>query len=113
VILRKAFGGAYIVMDSKGLGNDLCFAWPQAEIAVMGAKGAVQILYRRSSTDDRDRLQDEYAEVFLTPYQAAERGFVNAVIDPDDTRRVVVEALDMLVTRRESLPGRKHTVGPL
>ena len=113
VILRKAFGGAYIVMDSKGLGNDLCFAWPGAEIAVMGAEGAVQILYRRSAPEDRAHLQDEYAEAFLTPYQAAERGLVDAVIDPDDTRAVVSGALDLLVTRRESLPGRKHTVGPL
>jgi len=113
VILRKAFGGAYIVMDSKGLGNDLCFAWPGAEIAVMGAEGAVQILYRRSDVDERGRLQDEYAEVFLTPYQAAERGFVDAVIDPDDTRQVVAEALELLSSRREALPGRKHTVGPL
>jgi len=113
VILRKAFGGAYIVMDSKGLGNDVCVAWPGAEIAVMGAEGAVQILYRRSSPEERGRLQDEYAEVFLTPYQAAERGFVDAVIDPDDTRAVVCDALDLLSTRREALPGRKHTVGPL
>jgi acetyl-CoA carboxylase carboxyltransferase component len=113
VILRKAFGGAYIVMDSKGLGNDLCFAWPGAEIAVMGAEGAAQILYRRSPDDERARLQAEYAEAFLTPYQAAERGFVDAVIDPDDTRVVVADALELLSTRREALPGRKHTVGPL
>jgi acetyl-CoA carboxylase carboxyltransferase component len=113
VILRKAFGGAYIVMDSKGLGNDLCFAWPGAEIAVMGAEGATQILYRRSSPADRAHLQAAYAEAFLTPYQAAERGFVDAVIDPDDTRGAVVDALDLLVTRRELLPRRKHTVGPL
>ncbi len=113
VILRKAFGGAYIVMDSKGLGNDVCVAWPGAEIAVMGAEGAVQILYRRSPPEDRGRLQAEYAEAFLTPYQAAERGFVDAVVDPADTRAVVCDALELLSTRRESLPGRKHTVGPL
>ena len=113
VILRKAFGGAYIVMDSKGLGNDVCVAWPGAQIAVMGAEGAVQILHRRSPPDDRARLQDEYAEAFLTPYQAAERGFVDAVIDPGATRTVVADALEVLATRRESLPGRKHTVGPL
>jgi len=113
VILRKAFGGAYIVMDSKGLGNDVCVAWPGAEIAVMGAAGAAQILYRRSSAEERARLQVEYAEAFLTPYQAAERGFVDAVIDPDDTRAVVADALAVLETRRESLPGRKHTIGPL
>jgi acetyl-CoA carboxylase carboxyltransferase component len=112
VILRKAFGGAYIVMDSKGLGNDVCVAWPGAQIAVMGAEGAVQILHRRAGPDDRARLQDEYAEAFLTPYQAAERGFVDAVIDPADTRAAVAGALDLLSTRREALPGRKHTVGP-
>ena len=113
VILRKAFGGAYIVMDSKGLGNDLCVAWPGAEIAVMGAEGAAQILYRRSSPEERAQLQAEYASAFLTPYQAAERGFVDAVIDPAATRAVVSEALGLLGTRRESLPGRKHTIGPL
>ena len=113
VILRKAFGGAYIVMDSKGLGNDVCLAWPGAEIAVMGAEGAAQILFRRSTPDERTRLQSEYAETFLTPYQAAERGFVDAVIDPDDTRAVVCDALALLATTRESLPARKHTVGPL
>ncbi len=113
VILRKAFGGAYIVMDSKGLGNDVCLAWPGAEIAVMGAEGAAQILYRRSTPDERIRLQSEYAESFLTPYQAAERGFVDAVIDPDDTRAAVAQALHLLATRRETLSERKHTVGPM
>jgi acetyl-CoA carboxylase carboxyltransferase component len=113
VILRKAFGGAYIVMDSKGLGNDLCFAWPGAEIAVMGAEGAVQILHRRVQPEDRQGLQDEYAARFLTPWEAAERGFVDAVIDPGDTRSVVATALRALETEREMLPGRKHTGGPL
>lgn len=113
VILRKAFGGAYIVMDSKGLGNDLCFAWPGAEIAVMGAEGAVQILHRRLPPEERVALQDEYAERYLTPWQAAERGFVDAVIDPADTRAVVAEALATLSTTRERLPGRKHTAGPM
>ncbi|MEI7860494.1 MAG: carboxyl transferase domain-containing protein [Acidimicrobiales bacterium] len=113
VILRKAFGGAYIVMDSKGLGNDLCVAWPGAQIAVMGAEGAVQILHRRSTAEVRARLQDEYTEAFLTPYQAAERGFIDAVIDPGDTRSVVSDALALLETKREMLPGRKHTVGPM
>jgi len=114
VILRKAFGGAYIVMDSKGLGNDLCFAWPAAEIAVMGAQGAVQILHRRvEDLEERQQLQDDYSARFLTPWQAAERGFVDAVIDPADTRMVVADALSVLETSRELLPGRKHTVGPL
>jgi acetyl-CoA carboxylase carboxyltransferase component len=113
VILRKAFGGAYIVMDSKGIGNDLCVAWPGAQIAVMGAEGASQILFRRSTPEQRAVRQAAYTEDYLTPYQAAERGYVDAVIDPDDTRAVVCDALDLLETRRESLPRRKHTVGPL
>jgi acetyl-CoA carboxylase carboxyltransferase component len=113
VILRKAYGGAYIVMDSKGLGNDLCFAWPGAEIAVMGAEGAVQILHRRALPEEREGLQAEYTERFLTPYEASERGYVDAVIDPSDTRSVVTEALTTLATAKEMLPGRKHTLGPL
>jgi acetyl-CoA carboxylase carboxyltransferase component len=113
VILRKAYGGAYIVMDSKGLGNDLCIAWPGAEIAVMGAEGAVQVLHRRVAPDERGALAEEYAERFLTPWQAAERGFVDAVVDPADTRSVVAEALAVLGSSREQLPRRKHTVGPL
>jgi acetyl-CoA carboxylase carboxyltransferase component len=113
VILRKAFGGAYIVMDSKGLGNDLCFAWPGAEIAVMGAEGAVQILHRRAGPEDQESLRADYSERFLTPWQASERGFVDAVIDPGDTRAVVADALGALETSREMLPGRKHTVGPM
>ncbi len=105
VILRKAFGGAYIVMDSKGLGNDLCFAWPSAEIAVMGAEGAVQILHRRADPSQWAALRDEYTERHLTPWQAAERGFVDAVIEPARTRAVVAEALGALETMREQLPG--------
>ena len=112
VILRKAFGGAYIVMDSRGLGNDLCFAWPGAEIAVMGAEGAVQILNRRSTAEERVALLAEYTERFLTPWQAAERGFVDEVIDPAETRTTVARALSALVTSREHLPGRKHAIGP-
>jgi acetyl-CoA carboxylase carboxyltransferase component len=113
VILRKAFGGAYIVMDSKGLGNDLCVAWPQAQIAVMGAPGAVQILYRRTSPEARGAREDEYKERYLTPWPAAERGFVDAVIDPADTRRVLADGLRALSTKREILRHRKHDAGPL
>jgi acetyl-CoA carboxylase carboxyltransferase component len=113
IILRKAFGGAYIVMDSKGLGNDLCFAWPAAEIAVMGAEGAVQILHRRAEPEEQDALREDYSERFLTPWQASERGFVDAVIDPGTTRAVVADALGALASSREMLPGRKHTVGPM
>lgn len=113
VILRKAFGGAYIVMDSRGLGNDLCLAWPGAEVAVMGAPGAVQILHRRASADDRRRLEHDYADRYLTPWPAAERGLVDHVIDPADTRTALVAALAVLATKRESLAGRKHDGGPL
>ena len=103
VILRKAFGGAYIVMDSRGLGNDLCVAWPGAEVAVMGAPGAVQILHRKADIDDRRRLEDAYKEEYLTPWPASERGFVDAVIDPADTRAVLTRALAALASKRESL----------
>jgi acetyl-CoA carboxylase carboxyltransferase component len=113
VILRKAYGGAYIVMDSRGLGNDLCFAWPCAEIAVMGAQGAVQILYRDAAPEQRAELQEQYTERFLTPWEAAERGYVDEVIDPADTRSVVARALEALESSREHLPGRKHTIGPM
>ncbi|HMD46315.1 MAG TPA: carboxyl transferase domain-containing protein [Acidimicrobiales bacterium] len=113
VILRKAFGGAYIVMDSKGLGNDVCLAWPTSEIAVMGASGAVQILHRRASTDDRAAMEEQYRRDFLTPWAAAERGLVDAVIAPNDTRRVLCRSLEALASKREELPGRKHEQGPL
>lgn len=113
VILRKAFGGAYIVMDSKGLGNDLCLAWPQSEIAVMGAPGAVQILHRRANEEERAAREEEYRERHLTPWAAAERGFVDQVVDPADTRRALVAGLDALCTKRELLRGRKHDAGPL
>jgi len=113
VILRKAFGGAYIVMDSKGLGNDLCLAWPAAEIAVMGAPGAVQILHRREEAADRAGLEEDYRMRYLTPWPAAERGFVDEVVDPAATRTVLAAALSALSTKREPLVGRKHDVGPL
>jgi acetyl-CoA carboxylase carboxyltransferase component len=112
LILRKAYGGAYIVMDSKGVGNDICLAWPSAQVAVMGATGAVQILNRRAPAEER-RALERYAEELLTPWVAAERGFVDEVIDPGDTRRALQRALTVLATRRELLPGRKHESGPL
>jgi acetyl-CoA carboxylase carboxyltransferase component len=113
VVLRKAYGGAYIVMDSKGIGNDLCVAWPSAEIAVMGAPGAVQILHRHADEDERRALEERYRAEFLTPWVAAERGFVDEVVDPAETRSVLYEALDTLSSRRELLPGRKHDAGPM
>ena len=113
LIIRKAFGGAYIVMDSKGMGNDLCLAWPSAQVAVMGAAGAVQILHRREDADTQARLAVDYEESYLNPYVAAERGFVDDVIDPADTRKAVAAALELLSTKRERLASRKHANGPL
>ncbi len=96
MILRKSYGGAYIVMDSKTMGNDLCLAWPGAELAVMGAKGAVEILHRRAAPEERARREADYEERLLNPYIAAERGYVDAVIDPAETRREVAQALELL-----------------
>ena len=113
LVLRKAFGGAYIVMDSRGVGNDLCLAWPGAEVAVMGATGAVQILNRRLE-DPVERLEKEqaYEEAYLTPWPASERGLVDEVIDPADTRIALTTALRQLATKRELVIGRKHEAGP-
>jgi acetyl-CoA carboxylase carboxyltransferase component len=113
VTLRKAYGGAYIVMDSKYMGNDLAFAWPSAEIAVMGAKGAAEILHRRADPEERARHEREYEERLLNPYIAAGRGSVDAVIDPTDTRAILARALDMLAAKRERLPRRRHDNSPL
>jgi acetyl-CoA carboxylase carboxyltransferase component len=113
LILRKAYGGAYIVMDSKGMGNDMCLAWPSAQVAVMGAQGAVQILYRREDAEAQARRQVEYEESYLNPYVAAERGFVDEIIDPADSRKSVAAALNLLCTKRERLVMRKHGNGPL
>jgi len=113
LILRKAFGGAYIVMDSKLMGNDLCLAWPSAQVAVMGAQGAVQILHRRDPPEVQLQRIAEYEERYLNPYVAAERGFVDQVIDPADTRRVITDAFAVLAWKRERLIPRKHGNGPL
>ena len=113
VVLRKAYGGAYIVMDCRTMGSDLYLAWPSAEIAVMGAKGAVEVLHRRESPERRLELEAEYETRFLNPYVAADRGFVDAVIDPADTRREVAAGLDMLATKQERLVSRKHDNTPL
>ncbi len=113
VILRKSYGGAYIVMDSKKMGNDLCLAWPTAELAVMGAKGAIEILHRRATPEERTQLEGEYEERLLNPFIAAERGYVDAVIEPADTRAEIAQALAMLDSKQESLVGRKHDNSPL
>lgn len=119
IITRKAYGGAYVVMNSKSIGADLAFAWPSAELAVMGASGAVEIVHRRELQGAEDpvarraELIDEYTERYVNPYLAAERGFVDDVIDPAETRRVIVRAIDVLRSKREDLPKRKHGNVPL
>jgi propionyl-CoA carboxylase beta chain len=110
VITRKAYGGAYDVMSSKHIRGDFNVAWPTAEIAVMGPKGAVEILYKGDATEERIA---EYRERFAHPYQAAARGFLDDVIDPRDTRPRLIEALGTLATKRERTPARKHGNLPL
>ncbi len=113
IILRKSYGGAYIVMDSKTMGNDVCLAWPWAELAVMGAGQAAAILQRRATDEERAAFEVDYAERLLNPYIAADRGLVDGVIDPAETRREVAAALSMLANKREHLPRRKHGNTPL
>ncbi len=119
VITRKAYGGAYVVMASKHLLADFNFAWPQAEVAVMGAEGAVNIIYRRELADEktpegrREQLMADYKERFANPYSAAERGYIDDVIVPHETRRTVITALHTLLTKRIDQPKRKHGNIPL
>jgi acetyl-CoA carboxylase carboxyltransferase component len=119
VVTRKAYGGAYVVMDSKSIGTDLSFAWPSAELAVMGPQGAVEIVHRRELADSPDpgvrraEMVAEYIERYANPYVAAERGYVDDVIDPADTRRILARSLDLLASKREELPRRKHGNVPL
>jgi acetyl-CoA carboxylase carboxyltransferase component len=112
LILRKAFGGAYIVMDSRGIGNDICLAWPGAEVAVMGASGAVQILQRGLEPGARTDQEQAYEQAYLNPWPASERGFVDEVIDPADSRIALCSVLGQLATKREFVVGRKHDSGP-
>ena len=119
VILRKAYGGAYIVMSSKHLRSDVNFVWPSAEIAVMGAEGAVNIIYRGeiAGADDPDETRKElvadYQEKFTNPFVAANRGFVDDIIDPAETRPRLIRALEMLQNKRDTLPAKKHGNIPL
>ncbi|HRI94370.1 MAG TPA: acyl-CoA carboxylase subunit beta [Nocardioides sp.] len=119
VITRKAYGGAYDVMGSKHLGADINLAWPTAQIAVMGAQGAVNILYRNELKEASDpeatraQLIDDYDQALANPYLAAERGYVDAVISPHETRAEVVRALRLLRSKRETLPAKKHGNIPL
>lgn len=119
VITRKAYGGAYIAMSSKHLGADMVFAWPTAEIAVMGAEGAINIIHRKEISDslnpERTRLEkvEEYERLFSNPYMAAERGYVDAVIQPSETRQRVIGALEALSGKRVQKPAKKHGNIPL
>ncbi len=118
VITRKAYGGAYLVMNARGVRADLVFAWPSAEIAVMGAQGAVNIIHRRELAGAKDpesrreQLIADYESRFNNPYRAAELGLVDEVIEPRVTRMKLIKAMDMLRTKRESLPPKKHGNGP-
>jgi propionyl-CoA carboxylase beta chain len=123
VITRKAFGGAYDVMGSKHLGADVNLAWPTAQIAVMGAQGAANILHRKELNelaDDlprqearRAELVTEYEDTLVNPYVAAERGYLDSVIPPSQTRALIVKSLRILKTKRQSLPPKKHGNVPL
>src|SRR5699024_10392550 len=114
VITRKAYGGAYDVMGSKHLGADMNVAWPTAQIAVMGAEGAVNILHRKALAEAEDperrrgELVDEYEQTLANPYIAAERGYIDTVIMPHETRTEIIRALRLLRNKRETLPPRKH-----
>ena len=119
VVLRKAYGGAYLAMCSKDLGADKVFAWPTAEIAVMGAEGAANIVFKKEIAEADDpvtrkaELVEEYRETFATPFMAASRGLVDDIIDPADTRREVAMALEILRTKRQLRPDKKHGLGPV
>jgi acetyl-CoA carboxylase carboxyltransferase component len=114
VVTRKAYGGAYIVMNSKPLGADLAFAWPSAEIAVMGPEGAANILYRRqidAAADpaaERARLVDDYRKRFLSPYAAAGMGYVDEVIEPRETRTRLITALTVLRDKAVTVLPKRH-----
>jgi propionyl-CoA carboxylase beta chain len=119
VITRKAYGGAYCVMGSKQIRTDINLAWPTAEIAVMGPEGAVNIVYRReiAASADPDAVRQEkiaeFRERFANPFIAAERGFIDAVIEPHETRGKVIRALRMLENKADTMPRKKHGNMPL
>ena len=119
VITRKAYGGAYDVMNSKHVRGDMNYAWPTAEIAVMGPKGAVEIIFRKeiAASDDpeaaTDKKVEEFREKFANPYIAAERGYLDDVIEPKATRPRLIRAFDMLSTKRDQNPPKKHGNIPL
>ncbi|EBY4570440.1 methylmalonyl-CoA carboxyltransferase, partial [Salmonella enterica subsp. enterica serovar Enteritidis] len=111
VITRKAYGGSYLAMCSQDLGADQVYAWPTSEIAVMGPAGAANIIFKKD--EDKDAKTAKYVEEFATPYKAAERGFVDVVIEPKQTRPAVINALAMLASKRENRAPKKHGNIPL
>ena len=119
LITRKAYGGSYIAMCSKELGADMVFAWPTAEIAVMGPDGAANIIFRKeieaseNPVETRAKMIQDYKDEFATPYKAAERGYVDDVIEPSHSRVRLIDALEMLSTKREQRPSKKHGNIPL
>jgi methylmalonyl-CoA carboxyltransferase large subunit len=119
IVMRKAFGGAYLAMCSKDLGADRAFAWPTAEIAVMGAEGAAEIVFRKELDEAQDKaakrreLIAKYREAFANPYVAAGRRLIDAVIEPAETRKYIAQSLEYLHTKRELRPGKKHGLMPL
>ncbi|MBS3126137.1 acyl-CoA carboxylase subunit beta [Candidatus Woesearchaeota archaeon] len=118
LVMRKAYGGAYIALVSKDMGYDTVFAWPMAEIAVMGAEQAVNIIFRKEVAEKggekvRKQKIDDFTERFLNPYIAAKEGRIDAVIEPKETRRTLIKALEMLLTKRERRPAKKHGNIPL
>jgi len=112
-ITRKAYGGAYDVMASKHIGGDVNYAWPSAQIAVMGAKGAVEIIFRGGTPEEIAEKTKEYEDRFMSPFIAAERGYIDEVIMPHSTRRRIARALAMLRTKKVERPWRKHDNIPL
>jgi propionyl-CoA carboxylase beta chain len=119
VITRKAYGGAYDVMNSKHIGADMNYAWPDAQIAVMGAKGAAEIIFKKEiaeAADHEKKLKEkeqEYNELFANPYKAAEHGYIDEVILPEDTRKKLITAFKMLENKVAKLPKKKHSNIPL
>ena len=113
LIMRKAYGGAYIAMCCKDLGSDIVYAWPTAEIAVMGAEGAANIIFRKATPEERAELIDEYKREFNNPYKAAERGMVDDVIIPSTSRQMIIAAMEMLEGKVVEAPRKKHGNVPL
>ena len=119
VVTRKAYGGAYCVMSSKHLRGDINYAWPSAEIAVVGGKGAVEVLYSREAKASDDpaaflaEKEKEYSDTMANPYVAAQRGYIDDIIEPARTRFRIIKALEMLKNKRDSNPMKKHGNIPL